>query len=122
MPPWSQNYDPFHFWPVSTLISALPVLTLFFALIVLKCRVWVSALGGMIVAIALALTVFDMPPAFAAAACANGFIFGVLRIAWIVIASIFLYNVAVETGQFQVMKESASRFATPATSFAESPV
>jgi len=41
-----------------------------------------------------------------AAACVHGFIFGVLRIAWIVIASIFLYNVAVETGQFQVMKES----------------
>src|ERR1700716_1619618 len=106
MPPWIQNYDPFHFWPVSTLISALPVLTLFFLLIVLKRRVWVSALGGMIVAIALALTVFHMPLAFAGAACGDGFIFGILRIAWIVIASIFLYNVAVETGQFQVMKES----------------
>jgi lactate permease len=106
MPTWSQNYDPFHFWPVSTLISALPVLTLFFLLLVLKRRVWVSALGGLIVAIALALTVFHMPPAMAAAACAHGFIFGVLRIAWIIIASIFLYNVAVETGQFQVMKES----------------
>jgi lactate permease len=106
MPTWSQNYDPFDFWPASTLISALPVLTLFFLLLVLKRRVWVSALGGMVVAIALALLVFQMPLAFAAAACANGFIFGVLRIAWIVIASIFLYNVAVETGQFQVMKES----------------
>src|SRR5262249_58178688 len=35
-----------------------------------------------------------------------GFVFGCLRIAWIIIASIFLYNVAVETGQFQVMKDS----------------
>ena len=36
----------------------------------------------------------------------HGFVFGFLRIAWIIIASIFLYNVAVETGQFQVMKDS----------------
>src|SRR5437867_1431115 len=106
MSTWQQNYDPVHFWQLSTFISALPVLTLFFVLLVLKRRVWVSALSGMIVAIALTLTVFRMPPAMAAAACVHGFIFGVLRIAWIIIASIFLYNIAVETGQFQVMKES----------------
>jgi lactate permease len=106
MPVWHQTYDPFNFWPLSTLVSALPVLTLFFVLIVLKRRVWMSALSGMIVAIVLAVAVFHMPAAMAAAACVHGFIFGVLRIAWIVISSIFLYNIAVETGQFQVMKES----------------
>jgi len=106
MPVWHQTYDPFNFWPLSTFVSALPVLTLFFVLIVLKSRVWVAALSGMTIAIVLALTVFNMPVAMAAAACMHGFIFGVLRIAWIVIASIFLYNIAVETGQFQVMKES----------------
>jgi lactate permease len=106
MPIWQQVYDPFGFWPLSTVVSALPVLTLFFVLVVLKSRVWVAAFSGMAVAIVLALTVFDMPAAMAAAACVHGFIFGVLRIAWIIVGSIFLYNVAVETGQFQVMKES----------------
>jgi lactate permease len=106
MSTWHQNYDPFNFWQLSAFVSAFPVLTLFFVLIVLKRRVWVAALSGMTVAIVLALTVFRMPPTMAAAACVHGFIFGVLRIAWIVIASIFLYNIAVETGQFQVMKES----------------
>ena len=47
-----------------------------------------------------------MPAPMIAAAGLNGFVFGFFRIAWIIIASIFLYNVAVETGQFQVMKES----------------
>jgi lactate permease len=106
MPIWQQVYDPFGFWPLSTFVSALPVLTLFFVLVVLKSRVWVAAFSGMAVAIVLALTVFDMPAAMAAAACVHGFIFGVLRIAWIIVGSIFLYNIAVETGQFQVMKES----------------
>ena len=106
MPIWHQNYDPLHSVPLSTFASALPVLTLFFVLLVLKRRVWVAAVSGLVVAVALALTVFGMPPAMAAAACVHGFIFGALRIAWIIIASIFLYNIAVETGQFQVMKES----------------
>jgi L-lactate permease len=47
-----------------------------------------------------------MPASMIAAASLHGFVFGFLRIAWIIIASIFLYNVAVETGQFQVMKDS----------------
>ena len=106
MPIWPQNYDPLQSAPLSTLVAALPVLTLFFVLLVLKTRVWVAALSGMVVAIALAIAVFDMPAAMTAAAAGHGFIFGVLRIAWIIIASIFLYNIAVETGQFQVMKDS----------------
>ncbi len=103
---WSQNYNPLGYWPVSTFVSALPVLTLFFVLLVLKKRVWVAALSGMMVAILLSLSVFQMPAAMTVASCLLGFVFGFLRIAWIIIASIFLYNIAVETGQFQIMKES----------------
>jgi lactate permease len=103
---WPQNYDPLNSWPLSTAVSALPVLTLFFVLIVQKQRVWIAALCGLLVAIALALGVFGMPAPLVAGACLLGFIFGLLRIAWIIVASIFLYNIAVETGQFAVMKES----------------
>lgn len=103
---WLQDYDPLGFWPLSTAVSALPVLTLFFVLLVLKKRVWVAALCGMAMAVLLAGLVFGMPPLLIAAASLHGFVFGFLRIAWIIIASIFLYHIAVETGQFQVMKES----------------
>ena len=103
---WSQNYDPLGWWPLSTLVSALPVFTLFFVLLVLRKRVWVAALSGMVMAVVLAAAVFHMPAPLIAAASVNGFVFGFFRIAWIIIASIYLYNVAVETGQFQVRKES----------------
>jgi len=103
---WNQEYDPFGAWPLSTAVSALPVLTLFFVLLVLKKRVWVAALCGMAMAVLLAGTVFRMPVVLIGAASLHGFVFGFLRIAWIIIASIFLYHIAVETGQFQVMKES----------------
>ncbi len=103
---WNQDYDPLGFWPLSTFVSALPVLTLFFVLLVLKKRVWVSALSGMLVAFLLAIIVFQMPVPLIGYSTLLGFVFGFLRIAWIIVASIFLYNVAVETGQFQVMKDS----------------
>jgi len=103
---WTQNYDPFGSWPLSTSAAALPVLTLFFVLVALKKQVWFSAMCGMLMAVFLALVVFRMPAQMVGAAAANGVIFGILRIAWIIIASMFLYNVAVETGQFQVMKDS----------------
>ena len=103
---WEQLYDPFDNWLLSTAVSALPVLTLFFVLVVLKKRVWVAALSGLLMAVALALLVFEMPAVLVATAAGHGFIFGLLRIAWIVVASIFLYNIASATGQFQVMKDS----------------
>jgi len=103
---WPQLYDPFNNWIASTAVSALPVLTLFFVLVALKQRVWVSALSGLVIAVGLALWVFQMPALLVAAAAAHGFMFGMMRIAWIVVASIFLYNIASTTGQFQVMKDS----------------
>ncbi|MFN0123227.1 MAG: L-lactate permease [Blastocatellia bacterium] len=103
---WPQNYDPAGYWIISTLLAALPVLTLFFVLVALKKRVWVSALCGMAMAVLLALFFVKMPVALVATAGLHGVIFGLVRIAWIIVASIFLYNIAVETGQFDVMKQS----------------
>ena len=103
---WSQLYDPFGNRVLSTTASALPVVTLFFVLVALKKRVWVAALSGFMVAVTLAMFVFGMPPALVSAAAVHGVIFGLMRIAWIVVGSIFLYNVACETGQFDVMKQS----------------
>ena len=103
---WEQVYDPFNNQALSTVVASLPVLTLFFVLIALKKRVWVSALSGMLMAVLVALLVLKMPAALVTTAALHGVIYGMLRIAWIIVASIFLYNVACETGQFQVMKDS----------------
>jgi hypothetical protein len=83
-----------------------------FVLVTLKKRVRVSALSGFVVAVTLALFVFGMPALLVGTAAVHGVIFGVMRIAWIVVGSIFLYNVACETGQFGVMKDSIAGLST----------
>ena len=50
---WPQNYDPLHAWPLSTLVSTLPVITLFFSLVILKIRVWLAALAGLLMSVML---------------------------------------------------------------------
>src|SRR4029079_15389547 len=95
---WPQIYDPLGNRLLSTAVAALPVVTLFFVLVGLKKRVWVAALCGLLVAVALALAVFRMPAVLVPTAAAHGVIFGVMRIAWIVLGSIFLYKVAFTPG------------------------
>jgi len=104
--PWSQNYDPLRFWPLSTFVAAVPVLTLFFVLLVMRKKVWISALCGLVAAAVLAASVLGMPAPMISGAVLQGFVFGFFQIAWIIIASIFLYNISLETGQFEVMKQS----------------
>ncbi len=104
--PWQQVYDPFHAQWLSTAVAALPVVTLFFVLVALRQRVWVAAVAGAVVAVAVAITVFGMPLPLAGYAALHGVVFGFLRIAWVIVASIFLYEIAVEAGQFDRMKRS----------------
>jgi lactate permease len=110
--PWQQHYDPLGAWPLSTAVAALPVVTLFFVLVGLRARVWIAAFSGMAMAIVLALAVFGLPARLAGGAVIAGIVFGFFRIAWIIVASIFLYHVAVETGQFAVMKRSIARLSS----------
>ena len=56
----------------------------------------------------MAIFFFKMPPALAALSFGYGVAFGVLKIAWIVLAAVYLYDISVETGQFEVMKESVA--------------
>jgi lactate permease len=103
---WFQNYDPFHFWPLSTLLAALPIITLFVVLVYFKKSVWISALCGLMVAALLSWIVFKMPQSLMLLSAGYGFTFGFMEIAWIIVGTIFTYNIAVETGLFKIMKES----------------
>jgi lactate permease len=103
---WTQVYDPAGIWWVSTLIAALPILVLFTLLAGLKVKPHWCAIAGAFTAMMLATLVFKMPVLLAASAFAYGVAYGILKIAWIVLAAVYLYDISVETGQFEIMKES----------------
>ncbi len=103
---WQQSVDPLGNAWLSTLAAAIPVCTLFFLLAVKRSAAWRAALYGFVAAVIVALAVFHMPAVMVAGAVADGLVFGWFRIAWIVVAAVFVYDVSVESGQFTVIKQS----------------
>ena len=103
---WTQVYDPFGHWWLSTIVAALPIVVLLGLLAGFKVRPHLCAIAGACTAMGVAILFFHMPAALAITSFAYGVAFGVLKIAWIVLAAVYLYDISVETGQFEIMKES----------------
>ncbi|MEW4571046.1 L-lactate permease [Tautonia sp. JC769] len=106
---WTQVYDPFDAWPLSTLAASVPVLVLLGLLGSGKASAWQAALAGLASAMAMAIGIFGMPADLVVAGAGVGMVFAFFRIVWLITAAVFLYNIAVETGQFEVMKASIAR-------------
>jgi len=105
---WTQNYDPFGFWPASTLSATLPIVVLFYLLAFRRVGAAWAALAGAVTAVVTAVVVFGMPVALAGTSFAFGVAFGVVKIVWIVFSAVYLYDIAVVTGAFETMKESVA--------------
>ncbi len=108
---WLQNYDPLGNAFLSTLAGAVPALVLFYFLAVRRSPAWRAAVYGFLAAVVLAFAVFGMPAQMIAGAVANGLVYGWIRIAWTVVAAVFVYDIAVETGQFEIIKQSIQMIA-----------
>src|SRR6202049_4840048 len=105
---WTQIYDPLGHWWLSTLVAALPIIVLLGLLAGLKVKPHWCAIAGAATAVAVAIVVFKMPPMLAGLSFGYGVAFGLLKIAWIVLAAVYLYDISVETGQLEIMKESVA--------------
>jgi len=103
---WTQVYDPLGHWLLSTLVAALPIAVLFALLAGLRWKPHWCAMCGALAAVAIATLVFGMPLRLASMSFLFGVAFGVVKIAWIVVSAVFLYDISVHTGQFEIMKES----------------
>jgi len=105
---WNQIYDPLGHWWLSTLVAALPVVVLLGLLAGFKVRAHLCAIAGAATAILCAILVFHMPTQMAVSSFLYGSAYGLLKIVWIVIAAVLLYDISVETGQFEIMKQSVA--------------
>ncbi|MBS0203458.1 MAG: lactate permease LctP family transporter [Planctomycetes bacterium] len=104
---WVQVYDPVGsaFW--STVLAALPILALL-GLLAGGLNAPMSALAGLVTALAVAILGFGMPFSAAIASAGYGACFGLLPIGWIVVAAVFLFHLTVKSGHFEIVKRSVA--------------
>jgi lactate permease len=104
---WVQVYDPLGspFW--STALATLPILVLL-GLLAAGWNAAKAALSGLVMALAVAILGFGMPASAAFASAGYGACFGLLPIGWIVVAAVFLFHLTVNSGQFEIVKQSVA--------------
>jgi lactate permease len=90
---------------LSFLVALLPIATVLLLLGWLKRPAWQAALCGLIVAFSIAVTIWGMPARLALAAAANGAVFALWPVMWIVVNALFLYNIAVASGRFDAFRD-----------------
>jgi lactate permease len=108
---WTQIYNPLDNLLVSALVASLPVVVLLGLLAFFHVKAHVAALAGLAVSLLVAVLIYGMPVSLAAASAANGAAFGLFPIGWIVLCAIFVYDITVETGKFEVVKDSIAGLA-----------
>src|SRR5215211_7170966 len=101
---WKQVIDPFNNIALSALVAMLPILFIFWALIIKKMKGYQASLIAIVIAILIAIFIYGMPAKLALLSTANGALYGLFPICWIVITAVFLFNITVESGQFEVIK------------------
>ena len=91
---------------LSALCGAVPLLVLFVLLGGLRVKAWLAGLISLVVALAVAILLFHMPVGQALLAGSQGAAFGFFPIMWIVINAIWVYNLTVASGHFDVLRRS----------------
>ncbi len=110
---WDQRYEPVaNNLALSAIVAALPVIVLLGLLGLLSVRAHYAALAGLATAFLVAVLVYGMPAPMATAALVNGALFGLFPIGWIVLTAMFVYDLTVKTGQFELVSDSIAGMAS----------
>ena len=105
--PWTQNYAAVaNSIPLTALCVALPIFYLFWALAIKRMKGHIAGVTTLLFTIIDVMIVYRMPFELAISSSILGILNGIFPIAWIIVAAVFLYNLTVEAGQFEVIKSS----------------
>src|ERR1700710_436153 len=91
---------------LSALCGAIPLITLFVLLGGLRLKAWLAGLISLVVSLLVAVVLFSMPVGQALLAGTEGAAFGFFPILWIVINAIWVFNLTVASGHFDVLQRS----------------
>ena len=89
---------------LSFLVAVLPIVVVLVLLGLLRRPAWQAALAGLIVALIVSVAVWQMPPGLALNFVANGAVFALWPVMWIVLNALLLYNIAVRSGRFDAFR------------------
>jgi lactate permease len=109
---WTQIYNPLGNLLLSALIASLPVVILLGLLAFFHVRAHMAAIAGLAISLTVAVVVYGMPVSLGLSAAANGAAFGLFPIGWIVLNAIFVYDITVETGKFEIVKHTIAGLAS----------
>jgi lactate permease len=103
---WNQVYNPFNNTVLSTIAAAIPVVTLLVLIASGKVKAHIAAIIALIIANLIAIFIFTMPAGMSIRASLLGVVSGFFPIGWIVLNVIFLYQITVVTGKFELLKRA----------------
>ncbi|WP_316204847.1 MULTISPECIES: L-lactate permease [unclassified Bradyrhizobium] len=103
---WNQIYNPLGSAALSTIAAAIPVVTLLVLIASGKVKAHIAAIIAVIVTNLITIFIFTMPPNMSIRATVLGIVTGFFPIGWIVLNVIFLYQVTVSTGRFELLKRA----------------
>lgn len=103
---WNQIVDPFGNIYLSLLIALVPIATIFWALAIKKMKGHKASLYAALAAVLVAVLVYGMPIKLALLSFAHGALYGLFPICWIVVTTIYLFNIIVKSGKFEIIKHS----------------
>ena len=103
---WVQVFDPVSGILVSALLASIPVFFIFWALIIRRMKGYLASMLTVLAALIVAIAVYGMPVRLAAMSALHGILYGLFPISWILFGALFLYNVTVRSGQFEIIKGS----------------
>ncbi len=101
---WKQIIDPLNSLPLSALLAVIPILFIFWALIIKKMKGYQASIFATVIAIIVAIIVYKMPPKLALLSAVHGAMYGLFPICWIIIPAMFLFNITIRSGQFSIIK------------------
>jgi lactate permease len=103
---WNQVYNPLGNAALSTIVAAIPVVTLLVLIASGKVKAHIAAIVAVILTNLIAIFIFTMPAGMSIRASLLGVVSGFFPIGWIVLNVIFLYQLTVATGQFELLKRA----------------
>jgi lactate permease len=102
---WTQLTDPLGNIYLSAFVAAIPVFFIFWALIIKKMKGYLASAFTALLAVFVSVLIYGMPVKLSLLSLLHGVLYGLFPICWIIIGAVFLYNLTVKSGQFEILKD-----------------